>query len=50
MTESARDWSSLEDGVLMAILANPTALREAKTAAFAVIVTRYYHVLLDRTA
>jgi RNA polymerase sigma-70 factor, ECF subfamily len=50
MTESARDWSSLEDGVLMAILANPAELREAKTAAFAVIVTRYYRVLLDRTA
>jgi RNA polymerase sigma-70 factor (ECF subfamily) len=50
MTESARDWSSLEDGVLMAILADPTELREAKTAACTVIVTRYYRVLLDRAA
>jgi RNA polymerase sigma-70 factor (ECF subfamily) len=50
MTESARDWSSLEDGVLMAILADPQELREAKTAACTVIVTRYYRILLDRAA
>jgi RNA polymerase sigma-70 factor (ECF subfamily) len=50
MTESALDWSSLKDGVLMAILANPHEPRESKTAAFAVIVTRYYRILLERTA